>query len=587
MIYRCLFLIWVASTTFAQNTTQHSVHAHNDYQHYVAFWKSFAAGATSIEVDVFLEDETLFVAHEASEIKTLRQLENLYLKPVEKALELNMPSASKLQLLIDIKSEPYSTLNAIIKTLSKYPTIVNAQNLTLTISGNRPKVSEYKNYPDFISFDYQSLEPIKNPELLDKIAMVSLNFKIFSKWNGKGRLTASDLQRVKTVISKAKNLGKPFRFWATPDSKTAWKALADLGIDYINTDLPFECAAYLNTLKERVHENTSFSEVYQPTFEHEKQGVRSVENIILLIGDGNGLSQISATLLANHGQLSLTELKSIGLLKTQSSDDFTTDSAGAATAMATGNKVPNRTIGVDSLGKNVPNLTELLFEQGYETGIVTSDQITGATPAAFYAHQPDRSMAKAIRKDLLNSTLSFFISADARTEIGMDWGDFKTIQLQDLEYPKEKRWRSVLSEVNNLAISTKRALNALDKRKKPFFLLVEGAKIDSYGHENNVAGVIEEGIEFDRAITEALKYADANKRTLVLITADHETGGLSLPQGNVSKNLIEGDFTTDDHTGTLVPIFAYGPKAQTFQGVYDNHQLFFKILTALDKSNKD
>src|SRR5690606_40312900 len=135
-----------------------------------------------------------------------------------------------------------------------------------------------------------------------------------SMWNGKGRLTMEDLERVKTVIDKTHSLGKPFRFWGAPDSKTAWKAFVDLGVDYINTDMPARSSAYLNTLGQRAYMNQARSEVYTPTYKSDqKEG--PVKNVILLIGDGNGLSQISAAVLANGGETTLTQLKSIGFIK--------------------------------------------------------------------------------------------------------------------------------------------------------------------------------------------------------------------------------------------------------------------------------
>ena len=112
--------------------------------------------------------------------------------------------------------------------------------------------------------------------------------------------------------------------------------------------------------------------------------------------------------------------------------------------------------------------------------------------------------------------------------------------------------------------------------------MTEGAKIDSYSHENDITGVINESISFDKAITEALKFADADKNTLVIITADHETGGLTIPQGNILKHEIEADFTTHDHTGVMVPVFAYGPMSQEFQGIYENNEIFHKIIKILD-----
>ena len=246
-------------------------------------------------------------------------------------------------------------------------------------------MKEYIDYPDFIFFDYQSLQPVNNTEVLEKIALVSLSFKNYSEWNGKGRLTSQDFISVTEAINKAHALNKPFRFWATPDSKSAWKAFVDMGVDYINTDMPNECVTYVTSLKDRVVQNSVFSKVYYPNFKVD-QAKRVPKNIILMIGDGNGLTQISSTVLANNGELSLTQLKSLGFIKTQSADDFTTDSAGAGTAIATGQKTNNRAIGTSKKGVPILNLTEILSEKGFYTGVITTDEITGATPSSFYAH---------------------------------------------------------------------------------------------------------------------------------------------------------------------------------------------------------
>lgn len=582
MKYLTLLLFCFVQVVFSQNIQSYKVHSHNDYTQNIPFWKALAAGASSIEVDVFLKDGQLYVAHEQESISPDFKIKNLYLEPLQKALDLQMLQASQLQMLVDIKSDPYATLNKLIDLLSKFPKLKESSKVSFVISGNRPKIEEYTDYPDFIFFDYQSLETINNPDVLNKVALLSLSFKNFTRWNGKGRLTKTDLARIKEVISKAKTFNKPFRFWATPDSKTSWKALADLGVNYINTDKPLECADYLSTLSNRVYTNTSFSKVYHPTFKTDAKAGK-VENVILLIGDGNGLTQLSATLLANNGALSITQLQHIGLLKTQSLDDFTTDSAGAGTAIATGKKVPNRAIGVDENGNKISNITELLGGYGFVTGLITEDKITGATPSAFYAHRQDRDMSKAIEQDLLASKLSLCISATQPKE--SKWGDFKNVEFNDIGSSDAEKVMAFFAEENDLSSATAQALQNLESREKPFFLMVEGAKIDSYGHANEIRGVINEGIEFDKAVTEALKFADANEKTLVLVTADHETGGLTLPQGNLQKNQIEGDFTTDDHTGVLVPIFAYGPQSESFQGVYDNNLLFHKILVTLGLTN--
>jgi len=304
------------------------------------------------------------------------------------------------------------------------------------------------------------------------------------------------------------------------------------------------------------------------------------------------LAQISATTLANKGELTLTQLRNIGFLKTQSSNDFTTDSAGGATAIATGVKVPNRAIGVDENGNPLKNITELLAEKGFVSGIVTTDQITGATPSSFYAHQKDRDMAEAINDDFLKSKLSVFVSSsDAASQGKNNIGSFQMqASMEEIGNSKKEKIGFLFSGITSpasLSNAVKNVLNYLDKKSKPFFLMVEGAKIDSNGHSNTIGGVIDESIAFDKAITEALKFADSDKNTLIIITADHETGGLTLPQGNIAISEIEGDFTTDDHTGIMVPVFAYGPRSNEFQGIYENNILFEKIINALGVSTED
>jgi len=587
----CLFIVLQSVT--AQQGKGFKIHSHNDYQQNVPFWSAYANGLNSIEVDVFLKNDTLFVTHGELEIKKDRTIENLYLEPIQKALALKFSEQQELQLLVDIKSDTYSTLKKLITVLERYPDIIHNNNISIVISGNRPKVGEYLNYPEYIKFDHQSLKSPNEEKVWDKIALISLNFKMFSRWNGKGRLTADDYKRVKDVIDRAHSYEKPFRFWGTPDSKTAWKAFRDLGVDFINTDLPYASSSYLSTLDQRVYHNKVSSEVYTPKFRSDQKN-SLVKNVILLIGDGNGLSQISSSVLANGGNLTLTQLKSIGFLKTQSADDFTTDSAAAGTALATGEKTNNRAIGVDAFGGPLKNITELLFERGFVSGCITTDNISGATPSAFYAHRKDRSDTKGIISDLSKSKLSLIIGG------GADEFEKKTAEMaftpldsiSAIAGSNEQRVAHFISkgEVPSilegrgavLAEATKNGLAFLSAKNAPFFLMVEGAKIDSYGHENSASGIVSEGIDFDRAITEAVKFADDNGNTLVIVTADHETSGFSIPQGDLENQMIEGDFTTDDHTGVMVPIFAYGPNSQEFQGVYENYKVFGKILKVLN-----
>ncbi|MFK5973384.1 MAG: alkaline phosphatase [Flavobacteriaceae bacterium] len=587
-----VFIFLFCAAIHLGTAQQSKIHSHNDYLQNVPFWNAYANGLNSIEVDIFLKNDTLFATHSEFDIKKGHTIENLYLRPIQQAIALQFGELKELQLLVDIKSDAHATLKKLIAVLERYPEIIRNNNIAIVISGNRPPVDTYLNYPDYIQFDYQSLNKINNKKVWDKIALISLNFSAFSPWNGKGRLTADDHEKVKAIIDKAHSYDKPFRFWATPDSKTAWRAFTDMGVDFINTDMPYASSSYLKTLRQRVYHNQISSEVYAPTFSSDQKNTL-VKNVILLIGDGNGLTQISSATLANGGDLTLTQLKSIGLLKTQSADDFTTDSAAAGTALATGEKTNNRAIGVAPDGQALVNITELLSEHGFISGCITTDNISGATPSAFYAHRKDRSDSNGIISDLSKSKLSLIIGGGAleieksKTDIGFTLVESLNTVGQSKEdkicyFLSKEDVPSILEGRKNiLAEATKNGLKFLQAKGKPFFLMVEGAHIDSYGHHNEVSGIVSEGIDFDRAVTEAIKFADAHEHTLVIITADHETSGFSIPQGSLKNKMIEGDFTTHDHTGTMVPIFAYGPKSNQFQGVYENKEVFKKIIKVL------
>ena len=576
----------------AQDVQKYKIHSHNDYEQNIPFWSAYANGLNSIEADIFLKDNRLYVSHTEGDIKKERTLEKLYLDPLQQVMALQMGNQQPIQLLIDIKTESVATLKKLIAVLETYPNVTNNKKFSIVISGNRPEAKTYTQYPNYIQFDYQSLAGIPEKEQWEKVALISKSFVEFSSWNGKGRLTAEDYKKVSEAINKAHSYGKPFRFWGCPDSKTAWKTFKDLGVDFINTDMPYESSRYLNSLDNRVFYNTIDSPVYTPTYLSDKKK-SPIQNVILLIGDGNGLAQISSAVLANGGQLTLTQLKAIGFLKTQSSDDFTTDSAAGGTALATGQKTYNRAIGVDSFGKPIESIMELLTKKGFSTACITTDHITGATPASFYAHQKERDLTAAIANDLMNSKLSLFMGGGSRSFAdGFSKTDFSILNsIADVAksnkdqvglFFSENMVPSVLKGRGNLlAEATKNGLEFLNAKNKPFFLMVEGAQIDSYGHANNVPGIVSEGIDFDRAITEAIKFADKTGNTLVIVTADHETSGFTLPQGNLKEKMIEGDFTTYDHTGIMVPIFSYGPQSDIFSGVYENNEVFHKIKQVL------
>ena len=483
---------FLSSEAFSQQDFK--LHSHNDYLRTVPFWEAFGAGSASIEVDVILQNGELMAAHEKESIQPERTLKSLYLEPIQKAKALGMIDSFEFHLLIDSKTEAYSTLDQIVKDASEFEGILfsaqNPEGLKLIISGNRPKPEDYKNYPEWILFDYQN--KVLSSELpWEKIGMVSLSFRQFSVWNGKGRIVETEKSKLVEFINLVHSFQKPVRFWASPDGKTAWKAFYEMGVDYINTDQPGAAKSYLSTLGKNVYSSSNSHSIYQPVFEIDGKET-PVKNIILMIGDGNGLAQISAGLFGNAGQLNLTQLKNIGLVKTQAADDFTTDSAAGATAYSTGKKANNRALGLNPEGDSLANLPEILDLYGFRSGIVTTDQLTGATPGAFYAHHSERNDSDQIAAFLPKSKLDLFIGGG-----GGDFTRFALNRKEELEkagFILVKSLDEILvsgadrigyfvsdgsipsvetSREDYLLKSTRLATKFLGKDNSPFFLMIE------------------------------------------------------------------------------------------------------------------
>ena len=338
---------------------------------------------------------------------------------------------------------------------------------------------------------------------------------------------------------------------------------------------------------------------YQPTFASDGAQERPL-NIILMIGDGTGLAQIAAGYYANGGELTVMNLRHIGFVTTPSSSDFITDSAASGTAYATGHKTKNHAVGVDAENRPLQNIPEALAGAGILSGVVTTDLMDGATPASFFAHQRKRSMSQAIWADLPGSPLTFFAAGNqdrfARQRRGTRDSILAVFTLVDhlddpaaekaerLGYLPSARESGFIKDgrTDFLPVSTRFATTFLKERAdQGFFLMVEGARIDKACHRNQFDSAVLEMLDFDRAIAEALRFADADGHTLVIISADHETGGLSLRSGDPSRGDMKGIFVTHGHTAIPVPLFAYGPHAQDFMGVQGNDEVGRKILHLL------
>ena len=247
-IYSVLFISLLAFAANAQETPSFKLHSHNDYLRNVPFWKAFSVNAASIEVDVILQDGQLMVAHEVETIQPERTFTSLYLEPIRHAKSLKLIDDFNFLLLVDFKTEAYATMQILLEDLKPFESLLysdkNPTGLRLVISGNRPKPADYINYPEHVFFDYQSTT-LDSSLPWDKIAMVSLSFRQFSNWNGKGHIAEEEKQKLEDFIQNVHSFDRPVRFWAAPDSKSAWKAFFDMGVDYINTDKPYEANSYL------------------------------------------------------------------------------------------------------------------------------------------------------------------------------------------------------------------------------------------------------------------------------------------------------------------------------------------------------
>ena len=341
--------------------------------------------------------------------------------------------------------------------------------------------------------------------------------------------------------------------------------------------------------------NTTFYDV-APV--RQKFSNRKPKNVILMIGDGMGIAQIYAGMTANRGNLFLNNFKHAGFSRTSSANRYVTDSGAGGTAIATGHKTNNSSIGVDSEKKPVPSILETAQAAGFATGIVVTTNILDATPAAFVAHVPDRSMMADIAVDFAETGPDVFIGAgkeyfknrkDGRdllselTAKGYEVCDTITeiVKVRSGKLAGFVSENRVNKRGDQLKVTTGVALDILDDCKKGFFLVVEGSEIDGGGHSNDMAYTVEEMLDFDQAVGKALQFAEKDGKTLVVVTADHETGGLTLVDGEPSTGKITGRFSTSGHTGLMVPVFAYGPGAEVFGGIDENTPFFNKFIGLL------
>jgi alkaline phosphatase len=328
------------------------------------------------------------------------------------------------------------------------------------------------------------------------------------------------------------------------------------------------------------------------------------KHIILMIGDGMGLSQVTAGLYTRgDSAFHLAKFPVTGLMTTHSGRELITDSAAGATAFACGCKTYNGAIGVDMKQKPCRTLFEQADSAGMALGIVVSCSVTHATPACFVAHVDQRGSTQAIATFFLQTQVDYLVGGglknfNQRTDdtrnlmqeminAGYQISQFSTQNHPPLPANTQQPYAwfsadgepvSVLEGRNYLPIATAQGIPFLQQRggEKGFFMLVEGSQIDWACHDNDGPRMIAEMHDFDNTIGKVLDFAQRDGNTLVVVTADHETGGASIVQGSM-RDSLEIKFTSKSHTATMVPVFAFGPGAEFFHGIYDNTDLHRRL----------
>lgn len=335
----------------------------------------------------------------------------------------------------------------------------------------------------------------------------------------------------------------------------------------------------------------------------ERAEVKSPKNIIFMVGDGMGLSQISAGLYSNGDKLNLERMKTIGLHKSYAADALVTDSAAGATAFSCGQKTYNGAIGVDVDTVAILTILEEAEQKSLATGMVSTSTIVHATPASFIAHNKHRKNYEEIAADFLKTDIDCFIGGGAKffnnredgrdllqelRDKGYQVGDYFNNELESMQINENENFAYLTSLADPIPAAQGRdylkqasmmTIEALDKRDNGFFVMIEGSQIDWGGHSNDADYIISEMIDFDNTIGAVLDWAEKDGETLVIVTADHETGGFAIQKGSTREKIIAG-FTSDYHTAQMICVFAHGPQEELFRGIYENTAIYHKMREA-------
>lgn len=329
---------------------------------------------------------------------------------------------------------------------------------------------------------------------------------------------------------------------------------------------------------------------------------KKIKNVILMIGDGMSLMHVYSAWTANRGKLFLDNCQTVGLSKTYCTNKLITDSGAGGTALATGQKTIYHAVGVDPEGRPLKSLVDLAAAKGKSTGLAVTCRLWDATPADFCCHNIDRDAEAAIVADYVNCNADYVFGGGAKLFEKREDGRDLFAELRAKGFQTPRSWEDLVTIKNGkvfavpysvdtplpadrgdlLARASLKGIELLNQNKNGFFMMIEGSQLDDYGHFNDLDLLMQETHDFDRTIGEIYKWAAQDGETLVIVTADHETGGLTLVDGDLKEGKIVCKFSTGGHSGVMVPVYAFGPGAQEFTGIFENTAIFDKIKKLLN-----
>lgn len=332
------------------------------------------------------------------------------------------------------------------------------------------------------------------------------------------------------------------------------------------------------------------------------------KNIILLIGDGMGLSQVSISSISMKND-QFKKFRSIGLVNTCSADNLITDSAAGATAYATGHRTKNGMISIDENGKMLETIVEVAEKKKMSTGIVVTCSVTNATPAAFISHNGTRKEEFGIADQIVKSGVDVLLGAGTDFFLSKEFGgkrdDKKNLidSMKSLGYVVLNNANSINEKLPNkkmiglfsgsalpyasernytLGQLTQKAIESLKKNKNGFFLMIEGSQIDWAADKNDKNYLLGEIRDFNSAIEAALKFAENDKNTLVIVLADHDTANPGISGKKKETGDLDLVWATKKHTANLVGVFSYGPASEKFIGIQDNYIIGRNLIKLVD-----